>query len=610
MRRANKEKTAHDGSSSTPTACRRPSRWSRAGPRPSASRSRSPTCPRDCPTASLTASSSSSPAFRPRVRPHRRDRGRQGPWRAHHRRGRPAVADPDHPAGRAGRRHRGRLRPALRCAAVLRRPARRLHGGPEGARAVLPGRLVGVSKDDDGSPAYRLALQTREQHIRRDKATSNICTAQALLAIVSSMYAVYHGPEGLQGHRRDHARPRQAIAASLKAAGLDVLSTTASSTPSWSRAGQARADRRRRRRPRASTCAGRRRPRRHLLRRVHHDDVIVAASSPSSVPRRRRGLRRCASRCRTAVDRTSDYLQHPVFSPHRSETAMLRFLRALSDKDLALDRTMIPLGSCTMKLNADRRDGSRSAGPEFASIHPFAPRADRRLARADRATWRLADRDHRLRPGLRCSPTPDRRVSSPACWPSTATTTPAASPARRLPDPAVRARHQRGLGGAGRHEGGGGRDAAEWQHRPRRPAGQDRAAQGRAVRDHDHLPVHARRVRRRRARRCASSVHDAGGQVYVDGANLNALVGLAQPGKFGGDVSHLNLHKTFCIPHGGGGPGVGPVAARPTWRRSCRATPHRPTATSRHPDLGVPLRVGRRAADHLGLREADGRPRD
>ena len=240
----------------------------------------------------------------------------------------------------------------------------------KGLERSMPGRLVGVSKDNAGVPAYRLALQTREQHIRREKATSNICTAQALLAIVSSMYAVYHGPDGLKAIAETVHGHARTMAASLQGRRPGRAARHPSSTPSPSGPRQGRGDHRRRRGQGHQPARHRRRHRRHLHRRNHDG---------GHRRRRRRRLRRRRWPTRyegfaldAAVERTSDYLQHPVFNTHRSETQLLRYIRRLSDRDLALDRTMIPLGSCTMKLNATAEMEAIS-WPEFASIHPFAP---------------------------------------------------------------------------------------------------------------------------------------------------------------------------------------------------------------------------------------------
>ncbi|WP_426998306.1 aminomethyl-transferring glycine dehydrogenase [Pseudarthrobacter sp. N5] len=445
------------------------------------------------------------------------------------------------------------------------------YGGPhaaymavqKGLERSMPGRLVGVSKDSAGIPAYRLALQTREQHIRREKATSNICTAQALLAIVASMYAVYHGPEGLKAIAEITHGHAKTIAASLRSAGLDVLHTSFFDTVTVSVPGKAAGI------VAAAEAKG------INLRGIDADSVgisadetttaaivadVVAAFGASVVEATAEGDS-SAFALDTAVQRSSDFLQHPVFNTHRSETQLLRYVRKLSDRDLALDRTMIPLGSCTMKLNATAEMEAIS-WPEFASIHPFAP---------DSQTegWRelIADLEAQL--------TEITGYDQVSIQPN------AGSQGELAGLLAIRGYHlSRGdaqrtvcLIPASAH----GTNAASAVLAGMKVVVVATAADGTI--DHDDLKakIEANKdalsaimitypsthgVYDADVREVCDAVHAAGGQVYIDGANLNALVGLAQPGKFGGDVSHLNLHKTFCIPHGGGGPGVGPVAAK------------------------------------------------
>lgn len=430
----------------------------------------------------------------------------------------------------------------------------------KGLERSMPGRLVGVSKDDAGTPAYRLALQTREQHIRREKATSNICTAQALLAIVSSMYAVYHGPDGLKAIAETAHNHARTLAASLKTAGLEVLHGSFFDTVTVTvrvpgTAAEIVA---------AAEAKG------INLRGIDADTVgvsvdettttailaDVAAVFGASLAESLEGFG-----LEAAVGRSSDYLQHPVFNTHRSETQLLRYIRKLSDRDLALDRTMIPLGSCTMKLNATAEMEAIS-WPEFASIHPFAP---------DSQTegWRelITDLESQL--------TEITGYDQVSIQPN------AGSQGELAGLLAIRGyHHSRGeaqrnvcLIPASAH----GTNAASAVLAGMKVVVVATAADGTI----DHVDLQAKIEANRDVlsaimitypsthgvydadvREVCDSVHAAGGQVYIDGANLNALVGLAQPGKFGGDVSHLNLHKTFCIPHGGGGPGVGPVAAK------------------------------------------------
>ena len=426
-----------------------------------------------------------------------------------------------------------------------------------GLERMLPGRLVGVSQDAAGRPGYRLALQTREQHIRREKATSNICTAQALLANVASMYAVYHGPEGLREiAERVHAHAA-AVAAGLRAAGVEVVHGEFFDTVTAKVPGRALAV------VEAAAADG------INLRHTDSDHVAVACDEVTTDAIVARVLTAfgasavadAAAALPASEKRTSPYLSHPVFSAHRSETSMLRYLRLLSDRDLALDRTMIPLGSCTMKLNATAEMEPISK-PGFASLHPFAP-ADQTRGYAELTdtleNWLaeitgyakvslqpnagsqgelaglLAIRDYHRSRG------DDQRTV--CVIPSSAHGTNAASAVlagmsvvvvATAPDGSIELDDLRAKLGAN-----SGRVAAIMLTYPS---------------THGVYETEVRTV--------CELVHAEGGQVYIDGANLNALVGLAKPGEFGGDVSHLNLHKTFCIPHGGGGPGVGPVAVR------------------------------------------------
>ncbi|HEX6498748.1 MAG TPA: aminomethyl-transferring glycine dehydrogenase [Micromonosporaceae bacterium] len=429
-----------------------------------------------------------------------------------------------------------------------------------GLERMLPGRLVGVSKDADGAPAYRLALQTREQHIRRDKATSNICTAQVLLAVIASMYAVYHGPAGLRAVARRTHRAAVRLAEGLRRGGVavehaDFFDTVTALVPG--RAAEVVA---------AAEAAG------VNLRLVDTDRVGIACDETTTGEHLRLvwqafGVPALADddaaddALPASLRRTSDFLTHPVFSAHRSETAMLRYLRRLADKDYALDRGMIPLGSCTMKLNATT-EMEPITWAEFANLHPFAPAGQtagyRRLI-SQLEGWLaevtgydavsvqpnagsqgelaglLAIRRYHDANGAH-----DRDV---CLIPSSAHGTNAAS--------AVMAGMRVVVVGC---DADGNIDLADLDGKIAQHA--DRLAAIMVTYPSTH-GVYEAGI----ADLCAK-VHDAGGQVYVDGANLNALLGFAKPGRFGADVSHLNLHKTFCIPHGGGGPGVGPVAVR------------------------------------------------
>ncbi len=415
----------------------------------------------------------------------------------------------------------------------------------------LPGRLVGVSLDADGSPAYRLSLQTREQHIRRDKATSNICTAQVLLAVIAAMYASYHGADGLAGIAQRVHRRAETIAGALGDALVHdkFFDTVLARVPG--RAHEVIA---------AAKANG------INLWRVDDDHVSVSCDEATTDEHvtaviESFGLTSAEPLRSGIATRTSEFLTHPAFTRYRTETEMMRYLRSLADKDIALDRSMIPLGSCTMKLNA-AAEMEPISWPEFARQHPFSPASDtpglRKLI-ADLETWLSGITGYdavSLQPnagsqgeyaGLLAIQAyhaergePDRDV---CLIPSSAHGTNAASAAlvgMRVVVVACRANGDVDLDDL---------RAKVTEHADRLSALMITYPSTHGVYEHDIADI------------CAA-VHDVGGQVYVDGANLNALVGLARPGRFGGDVSHLNLHKTFCIPHGGGGPGVGPVAVR------------------------------------------------
>lgn len=442
------------------------------------------------------------------------------------------------------------------------------YGGPhaaylavrQGLERSLPGRLVGVSKDSAGDPAYRLALQTREQHIRREKATSNICTAQALLAITASMYAVYHGPAGLRRiAERTHAHART-LATALAAAQIELLSESFFDTVTARVTG------------RAADVVAQAATAGINLRLIDADTVSIACDEVTTdahivaVAEAFGAEVLDAHRIVSgdlgfapALVRTSDYLTHPIFHTVRSETQMMRYLRRLQDRDLALDRTMIPLGSCTMKLNSAAEMESIS-WPEFAGIHPYAPAKQTE-------GWRalIADLEQRLititgYDGISLQPN-------------------AGSQGEYAGLLAIR-RYHLSNGDAQRDlclipESAHGTNAASAVLAGMRVIVVKNTTSGHIDLDDlrakitEHADVLSAimitypstyGVYDDDVREVCDLVHSAGGQVYIDGANMNALVGLAQPGRFGGDVSHLNLHKTFAIPHGGGGPGVGPVA--------------------------------------------------
>ncbi len=423
----------------------------------------------------------------------------------------------------------------------------------KGFERSMPGRLVGVSTDDAGHNAYRLALQTREQHIRREKATSNICTAQALLAICASMYAVYHGPAGLKqiaSRAHNHAR---VLASSLSAGGFALASEsffdTLVVTVDDAAAIIAKADQ-----------AG------INLRKVSETQVGISTDETTTSATVKAlagvfGIEVSAPEgfeIPTGLVRTSDYLTHPIFNSIHSETQMMRYLRRLSDRDLALDRTMIPLGSCTMKLNSATEMESIT-WPEFASIHPYAPAAQTE-------GWRelITDLEGRL--------TAITGYAGVSIQPNAGSQGEYAGLLAIRDYHASRGEAQRNicLIPASAH----GTNAASAVLAGMKVVVVKTAADGTIDANDLDAKIEANKdalsaimitypsthgVYDADVREVCDKVHAAGGQVYIDGANMNALVGLAQPGQFGGDVSHLNLHKTFCIPHGGGGPGVGPI---------------------------------------------------
>ena len=433
-----------------------------------------------------------------------------------------------------------------------------------GIQRQLPGRLVGVSKDAEERPAYRLSLQTREQHIRREKATSNICTAQALLAVAASMYGVYHGPEGLTRIAETvHAQAR-GLAQALREAGQQLVTDSFFDTVQVRLGSEASAE--------AVLFSAESNG--VNLRRVDETTVGISVDETTTPAQLAAVLEAFGAadsahqQAETAehdrafpasLARTSEFMTHPIFHEIRSETQMMRYLRKLADRDLALDRTMIPLGSCTMKLNA-ATEMEAISWPEFAGIHPYAPAHQTEGWRAMIADLEskltvvtgyaevsiqpnagsqgeyaglLAIRRYHLDNG-----DADRDV---CLIPASAHGTNASSAVLAGLQVAVVATAEDGTIDLEDL------DAKIAQH-------PDRIAAIMLTYPSTHGVYEAD------VREVCGKVHQAGGQVYIDGANLNALVGLAQPGEFGGDVSHLNLHKTFCIPHGGGGPGVGPVA--------------------------------------------------
>jgi glycine dehydrogenase len=458
------------------------------------------------------------------------------------------------------------------------------HAGFMGCREeykrTLPGRLVGVSVDAHGRPATRLALQTREQHIRREKATSNICTAQVLLAVIASMYAVYHGPQGLRSIAERVHGLTTAFAATLAASGRTVPHGSWFDTLTVDVPGE------------AAAIVQRAADEGIDIRMVDADTVSLAfdetcteatlgalavafdAATPA-LPEREGGLPE-------GLVRTSDYLTHPTFHSYRSETEMLRYLRRLSDRDVALDRAMIPLGSCTMKLNATA-EMEPISWPGFANLHPFVPASSSQGYRTligQLEAWLVEVTGYdavsfqpnagsqgelagllAIRAFHDANGDAERRV---CLIPSSAHGTNAASAVMAGMRVVVVA-----------CDDDGNVDVDDLKAK---------------VVDHGEVlaglmvtypSTHG--VFETRIREICDLVHDHGGQVYLDGANLNALVGVAKPGEFGADVSHLNLHKTFCIPHGGGGPGVGPVAVR---SHLAPFLPNHPLDDAAGPDTG------------------------
>ena len=446
-------------------------------------------------------------------------------------------------------------------------------GGPHAAfmacrdefKRSLPGRLVGVSVDTHGKPAYRLALQTREQHIRREKATSNICTAQVLPAVVASMYAVYHGPQGLKRIAQRVAAYTAILAQGLEQLGCQLTADAIFDTVTLKAPDAAQ----------AQAWVQRAREAGMNLRlswgqyvgialdeTTTRDDIgrllKVFAKDGAGLPGFEAFEKGVEPRIPAELRRTSEFLTHPVFNSHHSETGMLRYIRALSDKDLALDRSMIPLGSCTMKLNATS-EMIPITWPEFANVHPFAP--------ADQLEgYQLLD--EQLRAWL-CQATGYAGISlqpnagsqgeyagllviqayhasrgeshrNICLIPSSAHGTNPAS-AQMVGMQVV----------VTKCDENGNVDMADLKAKCEQHSANLAAVMITYPSTHGVFETHVKDL-------CAL-VHQHGGRVYVDGANMNALVGVAAPGEFGGDVSHLNLHKTFCIPHGGGGPGVGPV---------------------------------------------------
>ncbi|HEX5339758.1 MAG TPA: aminomethyl-transferring glycine dehydrogenase [Gammaproteobacteria bacterium] len=446
-------------------------------------------------------------------------------------------------------------------------------GGPHAAylatrdafKRSMPGRLVGVTVDSQGKPAYRLALQTREQHIRREKATSNICTAQALLAIMASMYAVYHGPQGLKTIAQRVNRLTAALAAGLKQLGFAPVNGSFFDTLTL------RTD------VHTATLHAAAHAQHMNLRAVDathvgisldetstRDDVLKLLAMFAAVAGKTDNVSAAFDNDKltgvpASLARTSSYLTHPVFNRHHSEHEMLRYLRSLADKDLALDRSMIPLGSCTMKLNATS-EMLPVSWPEFAHMHPFAP-----TGQTEGYREMIAQLEQML---VACT-----GYAAVSLQPN------AGSQGEYAGLLIIKAYHE------ARGEGQRKVCLIPSSAHGTNPASAQMAGMNVVVvacDEHGNVDIADLKLKAEQhkddlaaimitypsthgvfeegVRQVCEIVHAHGGQVYVDGANMNAMVGLAAPGQFGGDVSHLNLHKTFCIPHGGGGPGVGPIA--------------------------------------------------
>ncbi len=444
-------------------------------------------------------------------------------------------------------------------------------GGPHAAymacrddfKRSMPGRLVGVSVDVHGKPAYRLALQTREQHIRREKATSNICTAQVLPAVIASMYAVYHGPQGLRRIAQRVASYTAILTKGLEQLGAPVRAQATFDTVSLKTDG-------------ATKTIAARAVQMGVNLRIYFENYLcisldetttrediallwkIFAKDGQALPSFDAFEQGVESLIPSALRRISPYLTHPVFNTHHSETAMLRYIRQLSDKDLALDRCMIPLGSCTMKLNATS-EMIPITWPEFANVHPFAPAHQLegyRLLDEQLSAWLCQATGYA---GVSLQPNAGSQgeyagLLAIKAWhaaqghternicliPSSAHGTNPAS-AQMVGMQVV----------VTKCDDNGNVDMADLQAKCEQYSAQLACMMITYPSTHGVFETQVKEL--------CELVHQHGGRVYVDGANMNALVGVAAPGEFGGDVSHLNLHKTFCIPHGGGGPGVGPV---------------------------------------------------
>ena len=490
------------------------------------------------------------------------------------------------------------------------------YGGPHAAymavrdalKRSLPGRIVGLSVDSRGSPAYRLALQTREQHIRREKATSNICTAQVLLAVIASMYAVYHGPEGLTHIARTVHRRAAVLAAGLRKLGFTLRSEAFFDTVTVD-VGDKQSE------IVARALAEK------LNLRIGEATLGIAldeTTTPATVEAVWRafggelayadieaGAREALP---TELKRASAFLTHPVFHAHRSETELLRYMRKLSDRDLALDRAMIPLGSCTMKLNATA-EMIPLTWPAFANLHPFAPREQAAgyhalFKRLEQWLCDITGYDAiSLQPNsgaqgeyagllaIRAYHAARREPHRKVCLiPSSAHGTNPASASMAGMEVVVVACDARGDV-----------DVNDLHVKAAQHSKDLAAIMITYPSTHGVFEEHIREI--------CDIVHDHGGQVYLDGANMNAQVGLSRPGDYGADVSHLNLHKTFCIPHGGGGPGMGPIGVKAHLEPFLPGHPATGGAGGGRAGVGGAVRLGVDPDHLLHLHSDDGRRR-
>jgi glycine dehydrogenase len=447
------------------------------------------------------------------------------------------------------------------------------YGGPHAAymavrdalKRSLPGRLVGISVDSRGQPAYRLALQTREQHIRREKATSNICTAQVLLAIIASMYAVYHGPEGLTHIARTVHRRASVLAAGLRKLGFAPRSDTFFDTVSVSVADKQREIVARALAEKINLRIGQGSLEGVLgiaLDETTREETVEAVWRAFGGKLAYADIEKTANdTLPAALKRESAFLTHPVFHAHRSETELLRYMRKLSDRDLALDRAMIPLGSCTMKLNATT-EMMPLTWAEFGSLHPFAPREQAEGYHALFATLQKWLCDITGYDAISLQPNSGAQGEYAGLLAIRGYHASRGEAHRNI---CLIPSSAHGTNPASAHMAGmevvvvacdarGDVDVSDLRTKAEQHGNNLAAVMITYPSTHGVFEEHIREI--------CDIVHGHGGQVYLDGANLNAQVGLARPGEYGADVSHLNLHKTFCIPHGGGGPGMGPIGVR------------------------------------------------